>query len=241
MHQHTRRVFIILFMTGIISTTYWLGPIESTSSDQKSQSAQSKTQAKSPPPVGAKSLPENQVPGRTSRRRSSVGGTVSSGVAGKPSTQAADTSNVPTPAIPVGQSGEMIGVPWTGAAGIIETTEQMMIRERQAQLLPRKPRPLRKELEYERPKDLPQNPDAPAVSQWPPVDESNSSQRPGQPGLTVSAIGAANHEHIIYRCHVGRYRRLSARYHGGGGADSVLCGRQWSVSDLQQNDGGCRR
>ncbi|HNJ40133.1 MAG TPA: hypothetical protein PKZ53_06555, partial [Acidobacteriota bacterium] len=188
MHQHTRRVFIILFMTGIISTTYWLGPIESTSSDQKSQSAQSKTQAKSPPPVGAKSLPENQVPGRTSRRRSSVGGTVSSGVAGKPSTQAADTSNVPTPAIPVGQSGEMIGVPWTGAAGIIETTEQMMIRERQAQLLPRKPRPLRKELEYERPKDLPQNPDAPAVSQWPPVDESNSSQRPGQPGFTVQPL-----------------------------------------------------
>ena len=175
-------------MTGIVAAPYWFGPIESVSSDQKSKPTQSKTQAKSPASVGSKSLPENQVPGRTSRRRSSVGGTVSSGVAGKPSTQAVDTSNVPTPAIPVGQSGEMIGVPWTGAAGIIETTEQMMIRERQAQLLPRKPRPLRKELEYERPKDLPQNPDAPAVSQWPPVDESNSSQRPDQPGLTVQPL-----------------------------------------------------
>ncbi|HNG96532.1 MAG TPA: hypothetical protein PLB32_27260, partial [Acidobacteriota bacterium] len=114
MHQHTRRLFIILFMTGILSAPSWFGLIGSTSSNQKSQSARSKTQAKSPAPVGAKSLPENQVPGRTSRRRSSVGGTVSSGVAGKPSTQAADTSNVPTPAIPVGQNGEMIGVPWTG-------------------------------------------------------------------------------------------------------------------------------
>ncbi|MBI4748124.1 MAG: hypothetical protein HY774_06515 [Acidobacteria bacterium] len=188
MHQHTRRLAIILFMTGIISVPYWFGPIESASSDQKSKSTQSKTQTKSPTSAGSKSLPENQLKGRNPRRQSSVGGAVSGGVAGKPSTQAVDTSNVPTPAIPVGQSGEMIGVPWTGAAGIIETTEQMMIRERQAQLLPKKPRPLRKELEHERDKDLPQNPDAPAVSQWPPVNENDVSQRPGQPGLTVQPL-----------------------------------------------------
>ena len=76
----------------------------------------------------------------------------------------------PPPQLPVTVSGEeIIGTPWTGPAGITETLDEIMVRAREADAFvgPRLVREQIEPAELDR-ENLPQNPDAPAISSWPP-------------------------------------------------------------------------
>jgi hypothetical protein len=67
---------------------------------------------------------------------------------------------------------EIVGVPWQGASGITESVADIMARQRQIDSTSPAhgpPRPIREEFELER--HPAPNPDAPAVSQWPPSRE----------------------------------------------------------------------
>src|SRR6185503_18821573 len=61
---------------------------------------------------------------------------------------------------------EIEGVPTTGGAGITVTVDELMEREKAAPLVGQLK--MKPEHEFER-DDLSRNPDAPAVSQWPPA------------------------------------------------------------------------
>jgi len=71
-----------------------------------------------------------------------------------------------SPAFVPGPEGPIVGVPVEGDAGVAVTMEDLVARDVVAGRSPRV-RPLKKEHEVER-DDLPQNPDSPAVSRWPP-------------------------------------------------------------------------
>ena len=78
--------------------------------------------------------------------------------------------STPTAAAP--DDAEIVGVPWQGASGITESVAEIMERQRRidAAAPPHgPPRPIREEFELER--HPAPNPDAPAVSQWPPSRE----------------------------------------------------------------------
>jgi hypothetical protein len=69
----------------------------------------------------------------------------------------------------------MVGTPWHGVGGVTETVSQISKREETAPKLPYAIRPRREE--YHLPKKTQQNPLAPAVPQWPTVEnKSNQSE-----------------------------------------------------------------
>src|SRR6187431_3269580 len=61
----------------------------------------------------------------------------------------------------------IVGVPQSGAKGVRESVSQIMERQKVANRLGPRPPRLMPEHEHER-DDLPQNPEAPRVAQWPP-------------------------------------------------------------------------
>lgn len=80
----------------------------------------------------------------------------------------------PTIGKPHAQSdGQIIGTPWTGEAGIRETVEQIMARDRVtlARIRERDPEPKRQRPDR---RDLPQNPEALSGLQWPPLAEAET-------------------------------------------------------------------
>jgi len=74
---------------------------------------------------------------------------------------------------------EIEGVPTTGAAGVTETVDQLMEREASVPFVGRLT--VKPEHEFER-DDLKSNPDAPAVSQWPPLPAG------AKPGVGASSL-----------------------------------------------------
>jgi len=83
---------------------------------------------------------------------------------------------------PDGGTGEIVGNPMTLEPGITETVEQIMERERLvAKTMPLRPLETHHELEAEL--DLQEDPDAPAVSHWPPLPQVESAPVIGPPSL----------------------------------------------------------
>ncbi len=81
--------------------------------------------------------------------------------------------------------GEIAGVTTIGAMGISETVDEAMARQRIADAQPAKPYRVMPEHDVDR-ENLPQNTDAPAISQWPPqTDSDRPAPAPGSP-QTVS-------------------------------------------------------
>src|SRR5947208_1279516 len=82
------------------------------------------------------------------------------------------------------EPGETVGVPWTGGPGVRETVRDIMEREARAPKIRAFPR-LREEPRG-RPGPIRENPDAPAVSQWPPPAQDAAA--PGQAGALTPEI-----------------------------------------------------
>ena len=90
-----------------------------------------------------------------------------------------------TPTQP-GDAGETLGVPWTGDRGITETVAEIMGREARAPKMPVLPyerKPFLRRLTPPR-----ENPSAPAVSQWPPLEEAGAAVSDQTQGFVASGV-----------------------------------------------------